>query len=75
MNIEGKVKIDNILTVDDLNDGDVFVFKDNPDEILLKICDLNYEVVNLKNRELYELSCDEENYRAVERVNCKLIIE
>lgn len=74
MKIEGVVKTDNILTVNDLKDGEVFIFKDNPDGIFLKTDDLN-SVANLETGELYELSYEEESYRAVERVKCKLVIE
>lgn len=74
MKIEGQVKIDNILTVDDLKDGEVFIFKDNPNDIFLKSCISDY-VVNLENGEFDELSYEEMNYRAVERVKCKLVIE
>lgn len=74
MKIEGNVKTDNILTVDDLYNGEVFVFKDNPNYVFLKT-DESELIVNLKSGELDELSCNEANYRAVERVKCKLIIE
>lgn len=74
MKIEGNVKTDNILTIKDLKDGEVFVFKDNPNDIFLNIDDPDY-VVLLKTGEMYDLCYEEMNYRAVERVKCKLVIE
>lgn len=74
MKIEGSVKTDNILIVDDLKDGEVFIFKDNPNAVFFKSCNSEL-VVNLKTGELYELTYEETNYRAVERVKCKLVIE
>lgn len=74
MKIEGNVKTDNILIVYDLKDGEVFIFKDNPNDVFLKSCDSEI-VVNLKTGELYELTYEEVNYRAVEKVKCKLVIE
>lgn len=74
MKIEGNVKTDNILIVDDLNNGEVFIFKDDPNDVLLKTGDSGF-VVDLKTGELYELSYEEVNYRAVERVKCTLVIE
>lgn len=75
MKIEGNVKTDDFLRIDDLEDGEVFIFKDNPNNVLLKACDSKFEVVDLKTGELYELTYEEEIYRAVERVKCKLVIE
>ncbi len=75
MKIEGNVKTNNILRVDDLDDGEVFIFKDNPNNVLLKTCDSKFDVVDLKTGELCELTYEEVIYRAVERVKCKLVIE
>ena len=74
MKIEGNVKTDNILTVNDLEYGEVFVFKDNPNDVLLKTDD-SESVVSLETGELYELSFQEWDYRAIERIKCKLVIE
>lgn len=74
MKIEGKVKTDKILTVDDLKDGEVFIFKDNPNDIFLKK-DYSEFVVNLETGELYELSFENWYCRAIERVKYKLVIE
>lgn len=75
MKIEGNVKTDDFLIIDDLDDGEVFIFKDNPNNVLLKVCDSKFEVVDLKTGELYELTYEEETFRAVERVKCTLVIE
>lgn len=74
MKIEGNIITDNILIVDDLEDGEVFIFKDSPNDVLLKSNESEC-VVNLKTGELYDLTYEEHNYRAVKRVKCKLVIE
>lgn len=75
MKIEGKetIKINGWLRMGDLDNGEVFIFEDNEDDIYLAIEDGN--VVNLESGEIIE--CNDSYYcdKVVRRIKCKLVIE
>lgn len=60
------------LTVNDLESGEVFRFKD--ETCIYLMTDDNY-VVDVETGSVYDIDVAEFEYRPVERINCHLVIE
>ena len=70
MKIEGKIKINGFLRVEDLNCGEPFVFEDN-DTIYMKAD--GDQFVNLDDG---SISCEYDyDERPVRRINAKIVVE
>ena len=60
------------LTVDDLESGEVFRFKD---ETCIYLMTDDIYMVNVETGSMYDITGAEFEHRPVERVNCHLVIE
>lgn len=65
-------EVTGFLTINDLDAGETFRFKD--DTCVLLMTD-DYYVVDVETGTTYNTDVDELEYRPVERVNCHLVIE
>ena len=78
MKINGKIEVKGFMRVEDLDDGDVFIFLDNDDPYIVgreEHHNYNTYVINLRNGVITDI--DEANWcdRPVERLNAELVVK
>ena len=77
MRIDIRREIKTVLTIEDLTDGDVFCFIDEPRDFYMKVCDglPNMCAIDLKRGFAVDVVQEELEYKPVEKVNAVLVIE